>query len=113
MGLLLPTARRRAAWSTNIDYYYFAYFPFTFLIVLYPLITSTELCVHKSVIGRPGQTARFNPNKRLSAENVAPSRKTHRLPRDRLPLYFNARDSIFLEKVKDTSWAVSAEVEPG
>ena len=42
---------------------------------------------------------------------------TCRLPRDRLvPLYFNVLDSILLAKFKDvldTSWAVSAEVEPG
>ena len=39
---------------------------------------------------------------------------TCRLPWDRLaPLYFNALDSILLKEFRDTSWAVSAEVEPG
>ena len=39
---------------------------------------------------------------------------TDRTPKDRLaPLDLDALNSIALEKAKDTSWAVSAVVEPG
>jgi len=42
-----------------------------------------DLCVHKSIVGRPGQTVRLNPNKRLVAEIVAPSpKKLHYIHHD-------------------------------
>ena len=72
-SLLVIEVTYMCTWGTNINWNVFWLLSFCFLdSFISSLFTSidSDLCIHKSIVGRPGQTVHLNPNKLLLVEIV-------------------------------------------